>query len=103
MSALQPFNPRWGSNQLLTAAAASASATLSGNTKQIRATNTGATNPVYIRTGNSANGTVTATTADLRISPGVVVVFTKPQSDDSLAYISASGTTLEIIEGEGWL
>jgi len=102
MSALQPINPRWGSNQLLTAAAASAQATVSGQTKQIHIENTGTTNPVYVRTGNSANGTVTATTADLRISPGTVEVFTKPQDDDKLAYISASGTTFEIIECEGW-
>lgn len=102
MSAMQPVNPRWGSNQLLTANGSSQSATLSGQTKQIHVENTGSTNPVYIRTGNSRNGTVTATTADFRLSPGTVEVITKPQDDDRLAYISASGTTLEVIEGEGW-
>jgi len=102
MSALQPINPRWGSNQLLTATNTSAQATVNGNTKQIHVENTGATNPVYVRTGNSANGIVVATTADLRISPGTVEVFTKPQDDNRIAYISAAGTTLEVIEGEGW-
>ncbi len=102
MSAMQPINPKWGSNQLLTASGSSQQATVAGNTKQIHVENTGGSNPVYLRTGNSANGTVTATTADFRVSPGTVEVFTKPQDDDRLAYISASGTTFEIIEGEGW-
>lgn len=101
MSAMQPFNPRWGSNQIVSPAAGSASITVGGQTKQIHIENTG-TNPMSIRTGNSANGTVTATTADFRISPGTVEVITKPQDDDKVAYISASGTTAEIIEGEGW-
>lgn len=102
MSALQPINPKWGSNQSLTANSGSQSAVVNGQTKQIHIENTGTTNPVYVRTGNSKNGTVTATTADFRVSPGTVEVFTKPQDDDRLAYISASGTTLEIIECEGW-
>ena len=102
MSAMQPFNPRWGSNQQVSPAAGSASITVSGQTKQIHVENTGTTNAMWIRTGNSANGTVTATTADFRVSPGTVEVITKPQDDDRLAYISASGTTAEIIEGEGW-
>lgn len=102
MSAMQPINPKWGSNQLLTATGSSQQATVNGQTKQIHVENTGTTNPVYIRTGNSANGTITATTADLRLSPGTVEVITKPQDDNRVAYISASGTTLELIEGEGW-
>ncbi len=99
MSALQPIAPRWGSNQLVTPGAASARVTISGLTKQIRVENTGATNPAYIRCGGS---TVTATTADLRVSPGKAVVVTKFQDDAYVAYISAAGTTLEIMECEGW-
>ncbi len=102
MAVLQPFNPRWGSNQLLTATGTSAAATVGGKVKSIHIENTGTSNPVYVRTGQIVNGTVVATTADFRISPGTVEVFTKPEDDDRLAYISASGTTLEIIEGEGW-
>ena len=102
MSALQPFNPRWGSNQLLTANGTSANATLSGYTKQIHIENTGTTNPVYVRCYLYANGVTDATTADFRISPGIIEVITKTQDFDRMSYISASGTTLEIIEGEGW-
>lgn len=102
MSATQPFNPKWGSNQLLTANSGSQMATVNGQTKQIHIENTGTTNPVYVRTGQIVNGTVTATTADFRVSPGTVEVITKPQDDNRLAYISAAGTTFEIIEGEGW-
>lgn len=102
MAVMQPFNPSWGTNQALTANSSSQAATVRAQTKSIHIENTGTTNPVYVRTGRIANGTVTATTADFRVSPGTVEVITKPQDDDRLAYISASGTTLEIIEGEGW-
>lgn len=99
MSALQPFNPRWGSNQSLTANSSSQRVSTSSYTKQLHIENTGTTNPVYVRVGDIS---VVATTADLRISPGTVEVITKFQDNAYLAYISASGTTLEVIEGEGW-
>lgn len=102
MSAMQPFNPVWGSNQLLTANGGSQVAPLSKSTKQVHLENTGTTNPVYVRCYLNANGTSAATTADFRLSPGTVEVITKFQDFDRLSYISASGTTLEIIEGEGW-
>ncbi len=102
MAVMQPFNPRWGSNKLLTANSSSQEQSIGGFCKSIHIENTGTTNPVYIRTGSSRNGTITATTADFRVSPGKIEVLTKPEDDDIIAYISAAGTTLEVIEGEGW-
>lgn len=99
MSVFQPFNPAYGSTQNVTAAAASASISLTRSTKQVRIENTGATNPAYIRIGQ---GTQTATAADLVVSPGKAVVVTKMTDDNVLAHISAAGTTLSIMEGEGW-
>ena len=99
MSAFQPFNPKYGSGQNVTAAAASASITIPPGTKQIRIVNTGATNAAQVRIGS---GTVTATAADFHIPPGAIEVLTRFEDDNVLAYISASGTTLNISLGEGW-
>ena len=94
---MQPFNPVYGSGQKLTAAAASASVTISKGTKQFRVCNTGA-NPAYLRIGS---GEQTATSADLYIEAGAIETFTKFQDAETLAYISAAGTTLNVILGEG--
>lgn len=99
MSAFQPFNPKYGSGQNVTAAAASASITIPPGTKQVRIVNTGATNAAQIRIGASP---VTATAADFHIPPGAIEVVTRFEDHDTLAYISASGTTLNISMGEGW-
>lgn len=92
------FNPAYGSGQNLTATASSQSVTLPAGTKSIRITNTGATNSAYVRIGKGAQ---TATTADLLVMQNTIEVFTKDMDDTTLAYISASGTTLNFILGEG--
>lgn len=99
MSVFQPFNPSYGSGQNVTAAGTSASVSLSNKTKQVRIVNTGATNAAQVRLGS---GSATATAADFHIQPNSIEVITKNTDHDVLAYISAAGTTLNIMEGEGW-
>ncbi len=103
MSALQPFSPHYGSNQVVTPAAASATITIDGNDKQVRVVNTGAAKG-YFRTFSIANtpaGSV-ATVADCCVASGATVIVTKPMGHDRLSHISAAGTTFEVMTGEGW-
>ena len=101
MTIRAPFIPKYGSNQVVTPAAASASITVGAGNRTIRVRNSGATNIGYFRTGLSSDGTVTATTADVPVSPGETVYIEKPPAHDTLAHISASGTTFQVMCGEG--
>lgn len=101
MTIRSPFQPKYGSNQVLTPAAGSASVLIGAGNKTIRIRNTGAANPMFFRTGKAVDGTVTATTADVPVSPGETVYIEKPQDHDTLAYISAAGTTCNVMTGEG--
>lgn len=101
MTAKRPIMPHYGTNQVLTAAAASASAAIDKNDEQVRITNTGA-NKAYVRTYNSAGGTQSATTADFCVNAGQTATITKGVDHNAIAYISAAGSSLEVITGEGW-
>lgn len=101
MTVRSPFKPHYGSNQSISPAAASASITIGRGEKTIRIRNTGATNPLYFRTGLLSDGTVTATTADVPVYPSETVYIEKPQDHDTLATISAAGTTASVMSGEG--
>lgn len=101
MSNLAPFNPHYGTNQIVTPAAASASLLVGVGNKQIRVLNTGS-NIGYFRTFNSANGTQSATTADCPVPASMATTVSKPDDHDSVAHISAAGTTFQIMSGEGW-
>jgi hypothetical protein len=101
MTIRAPFKPHFGSNQNPSPAAASASITIGGGDKTLRIRNTGATNVMYFRTGQLSNGAVVATTADMPVYPGESVYIEKPQDDDTVATISALGTTASIMSGEG--
>jgi len=101
MTIRSPFKPHYGSNQVVSPAASSATITIGKGDKTIRVRNTGATNVMYFRTGLALDGTVTATTADVPVSPGETVYIEKPMDHDTLATISASGTTANIMSGEG--
>lgn len=101
MTAKRPFMPHYGTNQVLTAGAASLSAAIDPNDEQVRITNTGA-NKAYVRTYNSANGTQSATVADFQVASGQTSTLTKGVNHNAIAYISAAGTGLEVITGEGW-
>lgn len=101
MTIRAPFKPHYGTNIVVTPAVASASSVLGKGDKSLRVENTGATNIGYFRTGNSADGAVTATTADVPVSPGKIQIIEKPEDHDTVAYISAVGTTFQIMSGEG--
>lgn len=99
---IQPFMPKYNSNQVVTPGAASAAITIDKDNRQVRIVNTGA-NIAYIQTYSSAdNATHTATTADFAIPAGMAATITKDTSHDRLAHISAAGTTLQIMTGDGF-
>lgn len=90
------FQPFFGSNQSVTASGTSAAITLDSRTNVIRVVNTGSTNVAHVRVGATPQ---TATAADLVILPNSEFIFRRAESDVSLAYISASGTTLQVMTG----
>lgn len=97
MTIRAPFQPKRGANQVLTPAAASASVNIDATCKSVRLVNSGAA-ICHIRIGA---GTQTATTADLPVRSGESVIVSKADGEDTLAHISATGTTLHIQPGEG--
>lgn len=104
MTAIAPFCPQYGSNQVVTPAAASANAAITKNCKQVRVVNTGA-NIGYFRTyfsGDNAAGFNVATTADCPVDAGGEIIVTKSEAHDRIAFISAAGTTFQVMTGEGW-
>jgi hypothetical protein len=101
MTILSNFRPQYGSTQTFSPAAGSATITIGKGCKTLRVKNTGATNVMQFRTGMSSDGTVTATAADMPVYPGEVVYIEVPQDHDTLAHISAAGTTAVATAGEG--
>lgn len=99
MDSVQPFIPSFGTNQVLTPAAAAATVNLSLADQQVRVINTGAA-ICYVRTSPSA-AVVPATTADLPVAAGMATTFTKEATHDRLSHISATGTTIQVMTGIG--
>jgi hypothetical protein len=97
----QPFSPHFGTNQVVAPAAASAAASISRDDKQVRVVNTGA-NIGYFRTYDSTAGAQSATTADCPVPAGLSTTITKGTNHDAIAYISAAGTTFQVMTGEGF-
>ncbi len=93
-----PFAPRYGAGVVVSPAAGSANTTIGLGNKCIALTNTGA-NICYVRVGVGAQ---TATTADFPIPAGQQRIIYKGEEANNVGYISALGTTLQIIPGEGW-
>ena len=98
MSVLAPFNPAYTQGQTVDAAAVAASVAVLASAKQLTITNLG-DNVAYVRAGID---TIAATTADMPILPGTQVSLTKGENQETVSYISAAGTSLHIIPGEGW-
>jgi hypothetical protein len=98
MTVRAPFHPNATRGQTVAPAAASAQITIGLGNKNVCFTNLGAA-VCYVRTGA---GAVVATTADYPVLPNSQIVLSKDDQHDSIAFISATGTTLHIICGEGW-
>lgn len=89
------FNAERGANQVVTPAAASASVSISKYSDVVRLVNVGA-NVCHVRIGEGAQ---TATTKDVPIAAASEIIIGKGSDDDTVAYISAAGTTLHIQTG----
>lgn len=100
MTARQPIAPAYGTGQSVAPAAASAVAALTPGSNQLVLTNLGAA-VCYVRIGNAADAPV-ATANDYPVPAGAQVVITKDQRQNALAHICAAGTTLHIMNGEGF-
>ena len=98
----QPFMPAYGTNQVVAPAAAAATITINKDNRQVRIVNTGA-NIAYVQTfsNNDQPGT-NATTASFPIAAGQASTITKDTDHDRLSHISAAGTTLNIMTGDGY-
>ena len=92
------FTAQRGGNQVVSAGAVSASVNVDVHCKSVRVVNSGTTNIGYVRIGQGAQ---TATTADTPIRANSEIVLLKADGEDTVAYISAAGTTLHIQPGEG--
>lgn len=90
------FMPHYGTGQVLTPGAASASVAIDPEDEYIMCSNIGA-NVCYVEIG--LTGAVTAATSDMVVPAGQQVLIRKGKGMDRLAHISATGTTLHIITG----
>lgn len=99
MAIEQPFSPAYGSGITVSPAVASAASAVGLGNKNLVLSNTGS-NICYIHVGYTG---AVASATDMPILAGTQVTITKPQEATHVAYISAAGTTLNIMPGEGWL
>jgi hypothetical protein len=97
MSIYAPFQGNNGQNQVQVVGAFSLSVNVAAVNKSVRLVNVGA-NICHVRIGEGAQ---TATIADTPIQSGESLVVQKAGGDDTVAHISADGTTLHIQPGEG--
>jgi hypothetical protein len=100
MSATQALCPAYGTGQIVAPGAASAVATLIKGSNQVVLTNLGA-GVCHVRIGNAADAPV-ATTNDFPVPAGQQVTLTRGQNQDALAHICVAGTSLHIMNGEGF-
>ena len=101
MTIKAPFGPAYTQGQSVVPAAGAATITIGKGAKSLCLSNTG-TGWCYVRTFQVSKGAVAATTADFPVPPGAQTSISKPEDDDSLSHISAAGTTLHVIPGEGF-
>lgn len=97
MALTTTFNPAYGTGVEVAPAASSAATEIGFGSQSIVVTNLGSS-VAYVRCGLS---TVAASTADYPVLGGQQVSLTKFQDHTHVAYISAAGTSLHIIAGEG--
>ena len=102
MQDVRPFNAHRGSGQLLTTTAASQPTSIAQQDTTVRVTNTGATNPGFVRISSSkeAAATQVCTANDTIIMPGQTVNLHKQPDADTLTYLwSTAATTLYVQTG----
>ena len=93
-----PFMARYGAGQTVSTSVTSGTVTIGAGNKCLRLQNLDSTNTIHVRTSVDAS---TATTADVMLRPGQVIVIQKDMDHDTLAHIAASGTpSLRIEPGE---
>lgn len=92
------FQPAYGSGITVSPAGTSASSTLGAGSENIVVTNLGSVT-VYVRVGEGAQ---TATVADYPVLAGTQVSLSKGRTENTVAYLAASGTgSLHIVPGRG--
>ena len=96
-SQLEPFAPRRGTNQAAGPSSSSNSKTLSGPERSVRIVNYGS-NICFVRIGKGAQ---TASTADTPVLAGMTIILAKAEDEDTIAYVSALGTSIYIQLGTG--
>jgi len=94
-----PFAPGYGHGAVRVATAVSANALIDVASQTLCLTNLGA-NVCYIKLSESS--TDTASTADYPIPGGCQVSITKNRDFNRIAYISADGTSIHVLPGEGF-
>lgn len=94
---LRPFSGSRGANRIMTVGAVSASIPIDPSARSIRLVNSGSS-ICYVRIGQ---GEQTATSADVAVFGNSEVVLSKGEGEGTLAFISASGTTLQAQTGSG--
>lgn len=103
MTQATTFAPRYGSGVTVAPTAVSASSLLGYDNKSLCLTNLSTTQTAYVRTGEAAGGTVTASSADYPIPALAQVSISKPDDHDTIAYVCPGGTgSLHIMAGEGF-
>lgn len=100
MTAMQPICPAYGTGQIVAPAAGSAIAALVKGSNQLVLTNLGAA-VCHVRVGYAGDAPV-ATTNDYPVPAGQQVTITKAQDQNALAHICAAGTSLHIMNAEGF-
>jgi hypothetical protein len=92
-----PFMASYGAGQTVSTSVTSGTVTIGGN-KCLRLQNLDSTNTIHVRTSVGAS---TATTADVMLRPGQVIVIQKNMDHDTVAHIATVGTpSLRIEPGE---
>jgi hypothetical protein len=94
-----PFAPGYGHGAVLSATGTSANAAIDAASQTLCLTNLGSA-VVYVKVTEDA--TDTASTADYPIPGGCQVSITKNRNYNRIAYISADGTSLHVLPGEGF-
>lgn len=97
MAYVNQFSPGVGANQEVTPNSTSASVSVNRQAKALLLVNAG-NHICHVRVGT---GPQTATAADLPVRANSHIIIRKADGADTVAYVSANGTTLHIQTGEG--